>query len=284
MKTIRNISIVLFLGLSIVVGLNLELFIEKTSNFIYVVSGEEERDLEKQREKEKKKIEKEREKKKKEKKEAWDGLTSEIENGLENITKYEEDILNGMDLLINQKKLNELFPLKVSSTNNDGAVYDNICVKGSYTWTSKIIVENNSSVPVKTINIRFKAYNDDKNLTYENKTDSTRFEYFLEPGDSEVASCWDFNLKPSEYEELKMKKAIFKYEVISTSEHKIGAMPTLSKQPCKSYERLFYLNKEILSIEWKLMYIKENYPELHERIPTGGFDIKQNLLDFCSKY
>lgn len=269
MKTIRNISIVLFLGFSIVVGLNLELFIEKTSNFIYVVSGQEERDLSEKREKEK--IRK------------WNEWTSDIRIGLDKFDIYEKDILSGMGTLVTQEKLNKLFPLKVSTTY-DEIVYENICIETRYKDEGRILIKNNSSVAVKSLRVRFKAYNDDKNLIYVNKDRSYKFEYFLEPGDSQLLYCRYLTISIDEYEKLKGKKAIFKYEVINTSEHSQTYLPKISKKPCRNYEKLLLINDNIFKSSSRMEYLKENYPILYERIPAGGFDIKQNLLDFCSKY
>lgn len=269
MKTVRNILIVLFLGFSIVVGLNLELFIEKTSNFIYVVSGQEERDLAEKREKEK--IRK------------WNEWASDIRIGLDKFYIYEKDILSGMESLVTQEKLNKLFPLKVSTTYDED-VYENICIETSYKKEDRILIKNNSSVAVKSLRIGFKAYNDDKNLVYEDDSRKFKFEYFLEPGDSQLLHCGYLSITIDEYEKLKGKKAIFKYEVIGTSEHSQKYLPEISRKPCRNYEKLLPINDNIFKSSSRMEYLKENYPELHERIPAGGFDIKQNLLDFCSKY
>ena len=45
MQKIKYVLTVIFLGLCIIVGLNFNLFLNKTSNFIYVVSGQQERDI-----------------------------------------------------------------------------------------------------------------------------------------------------------------------------------------------------------------------------------------------
>ena len=288
MKTLRNISIVLFLGFSIVVGLNLELFIEKTSNIIYVVSGEQARDLKEQEEIARRNEETIAKRK-------LHTHTVNIEKGLDNFTKYEEDILQGMDLLVTQEKLNELFPLKVSSEMKDsitdddgtGTIYENMCIGDKYYNRynrDTITIKNNSSVAVESLRIRFMAYNEEKNLTYVYREEGYYFEYFLEPGDSQLKSCDFLSITPKDYESLKSKNAIFKYEVIETNEHKPGTLPSKSKIPCESYEGLLYLNERVISSNYKMERIKENYPELYERIPEGGFKLKQNLLDFCSKY
>lgn len=249
MKIKNNIFAVIFIGLSIIVGLNLEYFINKTSEIIYEVSGQKARDLEREQELEQKKYEQEYERRMEE-------YAIETERHKPIFARLKNELDDEMKKYISLDEIQNLFDIKVVSEENL-----NFCL---YENGDDISIHNKSNEPIEFINVRFMIYNEKTGLEYFNKTTKISFEYFLEPG--EIKNIWckkwrngNLAIDKNDYKALKNKFPIFKYEIIGTDKH-IDNQATVYDSDifdkCEKLDRIvrfhsFEENKELFQIEEK---------------------------------
>ena len=106
MQKIKYVITVIFLGICIIVGLNFNLFLNKTSNFIYVVSGQQERDIKVQEQRQQEANKREMEKLAKE-------YEIRTEKDLIEIKKLKDLIIDEKQFILSKEKINNLFNIKV---------------------------------------------------------------------------------------------------------------------------------------------------------------------------
>ena len=135
MQKIKYVITVIFLGLCIIVGLNFNLFLNKTSNFIYVVSGQQERDIKVQEQRQQEANKREMEKLAKE-------YEIRTEKDLIEIKKLKDLIIDEKQFILSKEKINNFFNIKVINYENNFKNITNVCDRYS---SSKIQFTNNSN-------------------------------------------------------------------------------------------------------------------------------------------
>lgn len=258
MKIKSNIFAVIFIGLSIIVGLNLEYFINKTSEIIYEVSGQKARDLEREQELEQKRYEQEYEKRMEE-------YAIETERHKPIFARLKNELDDEMKKYISLDEMQNLFGFQVTNEQNLNYCY--------FENENDFLIHNKSNEPIEFINVRFMIYNEKTGLEYFNETTNISFEYFLEPNEIKRIPCSQYRMRRlgidiNDYRELKNKSPIFKYEIIGTDKHIID----------KDY---FGYNSDINPICKDLKKIVRYHRyEKNEEI----FQIKGKYQNFCDKF
>ena len=205
MQKIKYVITVIFLGLCIIVGLNFNLFVNKTSNFIYVVSGQQERDIKAQEQRQQEANKREMEKLAKE-------YEIRTEKDLIEIKKLKDLIINEKQFLLSKEKINSLFDFKIINKQKD---IKDACISGIY---SKIQFTNNSNQEIESITLSLKAYSSDLKTEFYSGVDTYYFKYFLSPEETIELLCnSSHKLYERDYKKLVEKDSKFILEIIDTS-------------------------------------------------------------------
>lgn len=265
MQKIKYVMTVIFLGLCIIVGLNFNLFLNKTSNFIYVVSGQQERDIKVQEQRQQEANKREMEKLAKE-------YEIRTEKDLIEIKKLKDLIIDEKQFILSKEKINNLFNIKVINYEDNFKNITNVCDRYS---SSKIQFTNNSNQEIESITLSLKAYSSDLKTEFYSGEGTYKFQYFLSPEETLESYCASAHaLRKDDYDKLIEKDSKFILEIIDTS--KFTTIERINKNnyygSWNKHEILNLCNKYLEILDYH--YLRKNKDTFNEFYDFENFCYK----------
>lgn len=194
----------LFIGICIIVGLNFNYFLEKSSDVVYVLSGQQAEDIKKAE------IEKEKEKLYKKIR-----LEKEINKKIKNLELAIDKILDDRNNYFSNDETSKLF--KINFFHNK-EINNELKECSYYGNSSKNYIEfkNLDNTNIKKITMMLKVTNEDNSIEYFKDKIETIFDYVVEKNESRKIRCP--KASPSDFKMFREKNALVKYIVIKINE------------------------------------------------------------------
>ena len=190
----------LIIGVSIIIGLNFNFFLEKTSHLIYVYSGQQAIDIKSQEEFEKRKAELLEKNKKK-----------ELEEDKKNFARVVKDIIQYKENYFTNKQSKKYLELIINHNNKK-----EVCLLGYGSKKDYIQIKNLTNELIKNISVMILITNQNKSIKYYEEASVINFDYVVEKNEIKTIECP--TVYKDDYELFLEKNALFEYIILNIND------------------------------------------------------------------
>lgn len=189
----------LIIGVSIIIGLNFNFFLEKTSHLIYVYSGQQAIDIKSQEEFEKRKAELLEKNKKK-----------ELEEDKKNFARVVKDIIQYKENYFTNKQSKNYLELIINHKNEK-----DVCLLG-FQVKDYMQIKNLTDDLIKNITVMVLITNKNKTIQYYESAEVINFDYVVEKNEIKKIECP--LIYYSDYKLFLEKNALFQYIILNIND------------------------------------------------------------------